>query len=69
MWDSHRLARIAGDSFMQDKLIAAAGLTFDDVLIEPRYSEVVPAEVERRHAAHHAHRAARRRSSARRWTR
>jgi IMP dehydrogenase len=29
---------------MQDKLIAT-GLTFDDVLIEPRYSEVVPAEV------------------------
>jgi IMP dehydrogenase/GMP reductase len=29
---------------MQDKLIGT-GLTFDDVLIEPRYSEVVPAEV------------------------
>ena len=29
---------------MQDKLIAT-GLTFDDVLIEPRYSEVVPSEV------------------------
>ncbi|RIK72936.1 MAG: IMP dehydrogenase [Planctomycetota bacterium] len=29
---------------MQDKLIATA-LTFDDVLIEPRYSEVVPSEV------------------------
>jgi IMP dehydrogenase len=29
---------------MQDKLIGA-GLTFDDVLIEPRYSEVVPSEV------------------------
>ena len=31
---------------MQDKLVATApGLTFDDVLIEPRYSEVVPSEV------------------------
>ena len=29
---------------MQDKVIGA-GLTFDDVLIEPRYSEVVPSEV------------------------
>jgi IMP dehydrogenase len=29
---------------MQDKLIAT-GLTFDDVLIEPSYSEVVPSEV------------------------
>jgi IMP dehydrogenase len=29
---------------MQDKLIGA-GLTFDDVLIEPRHSEVVPSEV------------------------
>ena len=29
---------------MQDKLVAT-GLTFDDVLIEPRYSAVVPAEV------------------------
>src|SRR5262245_14074879 len=29
---------------MQDKL-TGAGLTFDDVLIEPRYSEVVPSEV------------------------
>jgi IMP dehydrogenase len=29
---------------MQDKLIGT-GLTFDDVLIEPRYSEVVPSEV------------------------
>ena len=29
---------------MQDKLVAT-GLTFDDVLIEPRYSEVVPSEV------------------------
>ncbi|HMP07976.1 MAG TPA: hypothetical protein PJ982_16625, partial [Lacipirellulaceae bacterium] len=27
---------------MQDKLIGT-GLTFDDVLIEPRYSDVVPA--------------------------
>jgi len=30
---------------MQDKLITT-GLTFDDVLIEPRYSEIVPAEVD-----------------------
>ena len=30
---------------MQDKL-TATGLTFDDVLIEPRYSTVVPAEVD-----------------------
>jgi IMP dehydrogenase len=29
---------------MQDKLIGT-GLTFDDVLLEPRYSEVVPSEV------------------------
>ena len=43
---------------MQDKLIAT-GLTFDDVLIEPRYSDVVPSEVERRHAAHAADRDAR----------
>ena len=38
---------------MQDKLPATA-LTFDDVLIEPRYSEVVPSEVDvstRAHAA------------------
>jgi IMP dehydrogenase len=31
---------------MQDKLPAATALTFDDVLIEPRYSEVVPSEVD-----------------------
>ena len=30
---------------MQDKLPAATALTFDDVLIEPRYSEVVPSDV------------------------
>ncbi len=30
---------------MKDKLITT-GLTFDDVLIEPRYSEVVPSEVD-----------------------
>ena len=28
---------------MQDKLTEYFGLTFDDVLLEPRYSEVVPA--------------------------
>lgn len=31
---------------MQDKLPATTALTFDDVLIEPRYSEVVPSEVD-----------------------
>ncbi len=31
---------------MQDKLHSATALTFDDVLIEPRYSEVVPSEVD-----------------------
>ncbi len=31
---------------MQDKLPSATALTFDDVLIEPRYSEVVPSEVD-----------------------
>src|SRR5687767_6047926 len=36
-WRPRRLA-------VQDKLIAT-GLTFDDVLIEPRYSAVVPSEV------------------------
>ena len=30
---------------MQEKLITG-GVTFDDVLIEPRYSEVVPADVD-----------------------
>ena len=29
---------------MQDKIIRQ-GITFDDVLLEPRYSEVVPSEV------------------------
>jgi IMP dehydrogenase len=31
---------------MQDKLPSGHALTFDDVLIEPRYSEVVPSEVD-----------------------
>ena len=31
---------------MQDKLPATTALTFDDVLIEPRYSEVVPSDVD-----------------------
>jgi IMP dehydrogenase len=31
---------------MQDKLPSNHALTFDDVLIEPRYSEVVPSEVD-----------------------
>ena len=30
---------------MQDKL-SYTGITFDDVLLEPRYSDVVPAEVD-----------------------
>src|SRR5207342_3487810 len=35
---------VRGPRAMQDKLVFT-GLTFDDVLIEPMYSEVVPAEV------------------------
>ncbi|MBN2475563.1 MAG: IMP dehydrogenase [Pirellulales bacterium] len=31
---------------MQDKVIQHKGLTFDDVLLQPRYSEVVPSEVD-----------------------
>ena len=31
---------------MKNKL-SSLGITFDDVLLEPRYSEVVPAEVRR----------------------
>jgi IMP dehydrogenase len=31
---------------MQDKICQYQGLTFDDVLLEPRYSEVVPSEVD-----------------------
>jgi IMP dehydrogenase len=31
---------------MRDRLVAYQGLTFDDVLLEPRYSQVVPAEVD-----------------------
>jgi len=31
---------------MREKLVAYRGLTFDDVLLEPRYSAVVPAEVD-----------------------
>ena len=31
---------------MQEKIAAYHGLTFDDVLLEPRYSSVVPAEVD-----------------------
>ena len=31
---------------MREKIISYQGLTFDDVLLEPRYSQVVPAEVE-----------------------
>ena len=31
---------------MQEKICQYQGLTFDDVLLEPRYSDVVPAEVD-----------------------
>ena len=31
---------------MQEKICQYQGLTFDDVLLEPRYSEVVPSEVD-----------------------
>ena len=31
---------------MNHKVREYQGLTFDDVLLEPRYSEVVPAEVD-----------------------
>ncbi|NQT37972.1 MAG: IMP dehydrogenase, partial [Planctomycetes bacterium] len=30
---------------MQEKIAQYTGLTFDDVLLEPRYSDVVPSEV------------------------
>ena len=36
---------------LSDKFVAT-GLTFDDVLIEPRYSTVVPSEVEVANPAH-----------------
>src|SRR3990170_4897811 len=51
MWDSTSpptsplLEPAAMDEKLPDKFIAT-GLTFDDVLIEPRYSTVVPTEVE-----------------------
>ena len=35
---------------MNHKVCQYQGLTFDDVLLEPRYSEVVPADVRRLHA-------------------
>src|SRR6185436_9436926 len=38
--DVEKLAHSMADKFL------ATGLTFDDVLIEPRYSTVVPTEVE-----------------------
>ena len=31
---------------MQERITEYQGLTFDDVLLEPRYSDVVPAEVD-----------------------
>ena len=37
--------RLHGDLGMDDKLRSLA-ITFDDVLLEPRYSEVVPSEVD-----------------------
>lgn len=36
---------LSGGKIMHDK-IKYSGITFDDVLLEPRYSEVVPAEVD-----------------------
>ena len=42
---AHSLASNAPASALGDKFVAT-GLTFDDVLIEPRYSTVVPTEVE-----------------------
>ncbi len=44
MRDSSHLT-VTGPFFMLDKLTTTA-LTFDDVLIEPRYSTIVPAEVD-----------------------
>jgi len=35
-----------GSVAMQEKICQYQGLTFDDVLLEPRYSDVVPAEVD-----------------------
>lgn len=37
---------MTNDRIRDDKIIAYSGITFDDVLLEPRYSEVVPSEVE-----------------------
>jgi IMP dehydrogenase len=37
---------MTNDSIRDDKIVAYSGITFDDVLLEPRYSEVVPSEVE-----------------------
>jgi IMP dehydrogenase len=31
---------------MRDKIVEHFGLTFDDVLLEPRYSEILPADVD-----------------------
>ena len=31
---------------MSDEKIATLGVTFDDVLLEPQYSDVVPSEVD-----------------------
>jgi IMP dehydrogenase len=36
----------SGAWVMQEKICIYQGLTFDDVLLEPRYSDVVPAEVD-----------------------
>src|SRR3972149_6004704 len=35
-----------GPVAMQEKICQYQGLTFDDVLLEPRYSDVVPTEVD-----------------------
>src|SRR5437879_6277119 len=42
---SRKPPRPPGDFTMQDR-IAYQGITFDDVLLEPRYSEVLPREVD-----------------------
>ena len=41
---------------MKDK-IQSQGITFDDVLLEPRYSEVIPADVRYQHPADAKHQA------------
>ena len=52
---------------MQDR-IAYQGITFDDVLLEPGYSDVVPRDVDVRTHADAQHPPQHSRSSPRRWT-